>query len=196
MKLKLHTFLVQFRRELSALFAGIAALIALSIVRPHPDVFVIAAAHDLPAGHIISAQDLSPFVITQPWPSAIRSSEDAVGHTLTHAVKQATPLNDTDLLSAAMTKNLPHDMRAVTIDISAADASLAQMGALIDVFGADGQQISGNSRVIGTNLSETTSLALNSRSTLSVVVSMTRTEVSQLASARIGGALTIAASSN
>lgn len=196
MKLKLHTFLVQFRRELSALFAGIATLIALSIVRPHPDVIVIAAARDLPAGHIISAQDLSRLATTQSWPSAIRSSEEVVGHILTHAVKQETPLNDTDLLSTAMTKNLAHDMRAVTIDISTADASLAQLGALIDVFGADGQQISSNSRVIGINSSEATSLALNSRSTLSVVVSMTRAEVSQLASARIGGALTIAASSN
>ena len=196
MKRKLQTFVVQFRRELAALCAGIASVIILSLVRPHPEAIVIATAHDLPAGHTISEKDVSRLAISQSWPSAIRSIDEIVGQTLTHSVQEKTPLNVTDFLNTTMTKNLAREMRAVSIDIAVADASLAQLGACIDVFGADGQHISYRSRVIGINSADAKSLALSSRSSVSIVVSMTITEVSQLASARTSGALTIAASSN
>ena len=195
MNLKIHTFVVQFRRELSALCAGLTVLISLNVLRPHPQVSVIAAAHDLPAGHVIQQEDVSRISLTSGWPSAMTNGNDVVGHTVTHAVASGTPLSRSDLLDTSTTKNLSDGMRAVTIEISATESTLAQIGSHVDVFSADGQQVSADSLVLAINIKANT-LSLGASSTPSIVVAMNRSEVSQFASARTSGALTVAVSSD
>lgn len=196
MNLKIHTFVVQYRRELSALSAGLATLICLSVLRPHPAFSVVTAAHDLPAGHIIQAGDLTSTSLNAGWPSAMTSASDLIGKTLTHSVRTSTPINSNDLLDTSMTKDLHVGMRAVSIDISATDSTLAAIGSRVDVFSAEGQQISSNSLVLALNSAPSSGLSLGSNSQVSAIVAMSRTEVSQLASARNSGALTLAMSGN
>ena len=194
MNLKIHTFVVQFRRELSALCACLAVLICLNVLRPHPGISIISAAHDLPSGHIVQAQDVVRTAFNVGWQSAITHESAVIGHTLTHAVKESTPLNESDLLDMSITTNLHGGMRAVTIEISPSDSLLARVGSRVDVFSADGQQISSDSLVLAINESSSSSFSLSSRSTVSAIVAMTRAEVSQLSSARSNGALTLAVS--
>jgi Flp pilus assembly protein CpaB len=196
MNLKLHTFLVQYRRELSALCAGLAALTALNLLRPHPSISVVSAAHNLSAGHVVEAGDLSRINFNIGWPSALTRESDVIGHTLTHAIHSGTPFNSSDLVNNTMTKNLSRGLRAVAIDISASDSMLAQIGSQVDVFSADGAQVSFGSLVLAVNQSSSSGLSLGSSPSMSVIVAMSRSEVSQLARARTSGNLTIAVSGN
>ena len=196
MNLKIRTFVVQYRRELAALCAGLATLICISLLRPHPAFSVVSAADNLAAGHVIQAGDLTRTSLSASWPSAMTNESDLVGKTLSHAIHIGTPLSSTDLFDSTMTKDLLGGMRAVSIDISPADSALASVGSRVDVFSADGQQISSESLVLALNSAPSSGLSLGSNSQVSAIVAMSRTEVSQLASARSSGALTLAVSGN
>lgn len=131
------------RRPLAALCAGLAVLCALSALRPAapPGTAVVVAAHDLPAGRVLSPDDLA----VEHYPSglapqgALAVADDAVGRTIAAAVTRGTPVTSATTVSAALTP-APGE---VLVGVRVADASLlslVQVGDRVTVVGAGQDQ--------------------------------------------------------
>lgn len=196
MKLKVLTFIIQFRRELAATFAALAVFGVVNILRPTPDITVFAAAAHLSAGHVISESDLQPVLVNSRWPSAMTDINKLTGEVISHDINAGTPINQSDLLSDALTTTTDSKHKAVTVDISQSDATIASIGSHVDVFSASGVQISSHSLVLAMNQPERNTLALGSAQNITVVLNMNISEISQLARAKSDGNLTIATSLN
>ena len=196
MKLKVLTFIIQFRRELAAVCAALAMLSAISIVKPTSPTKILAAASDLPAGHVISASDLKAVPVTTSWPSAFQDSHELTGQTISHAIDAGTPINHSDLLTHALTSTFEARHKAVTVEISPTDATIATIGSRVDVFSSTGEQISSRSLVLATSTPGHNSFSIGASQTVAVVLNMNDSEISQLARAKSGGTLTLAATTN
>ncbi len=196
MKLKALTFIIQFRRELAATFAALAVLSAVNVVKPTSPATILAAASNLPAGHVLTQNDVKPIPVSSRWPSAISESEQVTGQALSHSLEAGTPINRSDLLTNALSATFDAQHKAVSIDISQTDSTIATIGSHVDVFSASGEQISAHSLVLATSQASHSALSLGSSQTVAVVLSMTFPEISQLARAKSNGALTVAATAN
>jgi Flp pilus assembly protein CpaB len=196
MKLKVLTFIIQFRRELAAVCAALAMLSAINVVKPSSPTTILAAANNMPAGHVISASDLKVLPVTASWPSAFRNATDLTGQTISHAIDAGTPINHSDLLAHALASTFDARHKAVTVEISPTDATIATIGSRVDVFSATGEQISSRSLVLATSTPANNSFSIGASQTVAVVLNMNDSEISQLARAKSGGTLTLAATTN
>ena len=196
MKLKVLTIIIQFRRELAAVCAALAMLSAINIVKPTSPTTILAAASDLPAGHVIARTDLKLIPVTTSWPSAFQNVEALTGQIISHTIDTGTPINHSDLVSNALSGALDSRRKAVTIEISPIDATIATIGSHVDVFSSTGEQISSRSLVLATSQPSHNSLSISTSQSVAVVLNMNASEISQLARAKSGGTLTLAATAN
>ncbi len=128
------------RRPLAALFAAVAVVAALSAAgeRPPPSVGVAVAAHDLPAGAVLTADDLV-VVDFAPGSAPDRLAEDAEGRVLAAPVTRGEPVTEVRLVGQAMTEGRP-DLQALPVRLPDAGAvALLRVGDVVDLVSADPQ---------------------------------------------------------
>ena len=131
------------RRPLAALLAALATAAALraQAAPPPPRTSVLTAAHDLPAGSVVTPADLrhTPFAPGSV-PSGVLDDADAVvGRTTTGPVRAGEPLTGARLVTRSLLEGYP-GRSAVPVRIGdAAAVTLLRVGDRVDLFAADPQ---------------------------------------------------------
>lgn len=137
------------RRAAAVLLAALALLLALrpapAPARPPTAAPVAVAAHDLPAGAVLSSRDvavirLPPDVVPR---GVAPDAQPLVGRVLAGAVRSGEPLTDARLVGAGLTALLPADLVAAPVRLAdLAVAALVRTGDRVDVLAAlpDGEQ--------------------------------------------------------
>lgn len=128
------------RRLLAALLTAVAVAAGLHTARaaPPPQVRVLVAAHDLPAGKVLDAGDLhGAGFAPDSVPDGV--ARDAAGRTLAAPMRAGEPLTDVRLVGPALTDGYP-GLVAVPVRLpDAGMAGLLRVGDRIDLVSADPQ---------------------------------------------------------
>lgn len=168
------------RRLLAALCLGVAVLAGLRALSPSPEPTsqVLVAAHDLEAGAVLSAEDLT----SAQWPvdatpRGLANVDEAIGRTVTGPVRAGEPVTDVRLVTASLLEGYP-ELEAVPVRIpDAAVASLLRVGDRIDLLATD--QRTGDTERVGEELpvlampAEKSSVAANGLQGTLIVVGTT-----------------------
>lgn len=121
MQSKFQVFLVRYRREISAGLAAIGVLLLISIIRSAtPTIYANVAIRDLPAGHTISAADISTKKIPESlsWPTLITNSDALIGKVTSHSISANQPISGSDLVSSDLLAGFASNQIAISIPIS------------------------------------------------------------------------------
>ncbi|GAA1796082.1 SAF domain-containing protein [Nocardioides hankookensis] len=128
------------RRLLAALLTAVAVAAGLhaASAEPPPDVAVLVAAHDLPAGAVVGADDVRR-VGFAPGSVPTGLAHDPAGRTLAAPMRAGEPLTDVRLVGPALTDGYP-GLVAVPVRLpDAGMAGLLRVGDRIDLVSADPQ---------------------------------------------------------
>jgi len=139
---RLRRAVLTHRRLIAALAAASAAAIALQAAAApaSPTTPVLTAAHDLPAGTVLTRDDLrrvgfAPGTV----PAGMLDAVQAVGRTTVGPVREGEPITDARLLAAGLLDRLP-GLVAVPVRIGDPGAvDLLRVGDRVDVLAADPQ---------------------------------------------------------
>ena len=128
------------RRLLAALLtaAAVAAGLHAASAEPPPQVGVLVAAHDLPAGAVVAAEDVRR-VGFAPGSVPDGLATEPAGRTLAAPLRAGEPLTDVRLVGPALTDGYP-GLVAVPVRLpDAGMAGLLRVGDRIDLVAADPQ---------------------------------------------------------
>jgi Flp pilus assembly protein CpaB len=185
------------RRPLAAVLAAVAVAAGLHSARAEPPdhVSVLVAAHDLPAGTVLTADDVrrTGFAAGSV-PSGLAA--DPVGRTLAAPLRSGEPVTDVRVVGPALTDGYP-GLVAVPVRLpDAGMAGLLEVGDHIDLVAADPQHPT--AAVVASDLPvlalpdtppETGATGLSGRL---VVVGASPSEVTRIADAAVRSFVTIA----
>jgi Flp pilus assembly protein CpaB len=140
METKYRILLIRYRREISALLAGLGILILVSIIRSlSPTVPAIVAGVDLPAGTKLSASDFRTTKIPSAlsWPGLISNKDQIVGKVISHSIYAGQPFSNSDLIGSDLLAGFKGNKIAVSIPLgpNRSDAFLAS-GDHLNVYAA------------------------------------------------------------
>jgi Flp pilus assembly protein CpaB len=132
-----RTFLAR-RRPLAAGCAAIAVIATVHAVRPSPGhlVAVTVAARDLPAGTVLSQDDL----VVRGYPPGTAPAESdprAVGRTLAAPVRRGEPVTDVRLVGPSLVAAYPGRVALPVRIADAAAVALLRVGDHVDLVAAD-----------------------------------------------------------
>lgn len=138
---RLRRAVLAHRRPLAAAAAGLAVLAGLQAgASPAPPTIdLLVAAHDLPAGAVVTAGDLTRAAFTPGSvpAGAVRSDQAALGRTTTGPVRAGEPITDVRLLGGSLLEGHPGLVAAPVRIADAAAVSLLRVGDRVDVIAAD-----------------------------------------------------------
>lgn len=118
-------------RIVAAVFAACAMALGIAAVRAEPDTRdIVAAAHDLDSGHVVTADDLEVRAVDVDDPVRTLTRNEAVGRTLTGAMSQGEPVT---VARAVDPRALPQGQSLVAIEVDPAVARMSREGDLVDV---------------------------------------------------------------
>ncbi len=149
---RIRRTLLARRRPLAAVCAGLAVAAALQAhaAPPPPRSRVLVAAHDLPAGTRLSADDLAVRAFAPgSVPTGMLRRADALGRTTVGPVRAGEPLTDARVLTRSLLAGYPG---AVATPVRIGDPGvtrLLRVGDRINVLAADPQ--GGGARVLATD---------------------------------------------
>ncbi|GDY33500.1 Flp pilus assembly protein CpaB [Gandjariella thermophila] len=189
------------RRIAAALLTLLAAVLAL---RPAPapaaagaSAALLVAAHDLPPGALLAPEDVRPATLPRDAvPSgALREPSAAVGRVLVGPARAGEPITDVRLLGPENTRVSSGDPSAAAVPVRLADAGVADLlrpGSRVDVIALDDGERRGS--VLATD-----AVVLTVRPAGSgpgehgrlVVVALTRSEATRVATAALGQPVTV-----
>jgi Flp pilus assembly protein CpaB len=140
------------RRLLAALCCGVAVAAGVHAVAapPPPSVAVTAAAHDLPAGQVLAADDLTTLDLPPgAVPDGAGSHDDLVGRTLAAPLRAGEPVTDVRLLGAGLAAAHP-GLASLPVRLpDPGQVALLAPGDRIDLLATDPQ--AGGSRVVASD---------------------------------------------
>ena len=181
MRQQILSYLVRFRRGLSAFCAGLAALILFnSIAAKHaPANPVLRASQSIPAGKILSASD---FEIGQlpadfGWTGVLNDPSQAIGQVASHSIAAGAPLSLTDFVGPNLLDGFPAGTVAIALpNISEASADSVGVGDHVDIYStstgpeASTRRIAHNVTVVAKTSSDKALTSSGTKSTLMVAV--------------------------
>ncbi|HLS16159.1 MAG TPA: SAF domain-containing protein [Beutenbergiaceae bacterium] len=126
MDLRIRARLWRLRWLVAALCVGLAAAIVVYQLRPPPppSSTVVVAARDLPAGTVLSEQDLASEAMPPQYPG-MSQTEHAVGERLAVGLPAGAALSPSMLLGAGLVAAAPPG--TVVLPVRLADAALMQL---------------------------------------------------------------------
>ena len=137
---RIHRFVFEHRRTLSAVFAGLAVLTALTALRQEPDgTSVLVARHDLSSGHVLTASDLRTVTV----PSSARPSHplgrgSAVGRRVAGPMRAGEVITDYRVLQDDALSGYAAGAVLTTIRVDRADGLTGlHVGDRVDVIAVD-----------------------------------------------------------
>ena len=139
-RLAIRRTLLLRRRLLAAVLTGVAALAALQATAAPapPSDLVVAAARDLDAGTVLTADDLTRVAFADGTvPSGAMTTGEAVGRTLAAPLRRGEPVTDVRLVGAGLLRGYD-DLVAVPVRIPDADAvALLKVGDRVNLLATD-----------------------------------------------------------
>ncbi|MCC9195861.1 Flp pilus assembly protein CpaB [Arthrobacter sp. zg-Y820] len=153
--MRLRRFMVRRRRLLAALLCCAAAGTAVqALLPPDPgEVSLVVAAADLPAGALLTAQDLRavPAASAAVPPGSFAAVDAVTGRRLATPLKQGSPLMQTSLVGTGLLTGAPPG--TVAVSVRPADPAIVQLlspGQLVDVVlgSPDAEQAGGAPAVL------------------------------------------------
>ena len=140
MESKYRILIIRYRREISALLAGLGILILISIIRSlSPTIPVIVASADLPAGSKLSANDFGTTKIPSSlsWPGIISNQELIIGKVTSHAIDAGQPISKSDLIGPDLLAGFSENKIAISIPLgSNRSEAFLSSGNHINVYAA------------------------------------------------------------
>lgn len=178
---RLRAYLVRFRRELSALCAGVVVLTLGNHLHPLHSHRVWVARHAIPAGQAITSAALIPADSTLDWEYLIRSADQVVGRVAARDIAAGEPVTTRSVIAPSALDG--SGRVALTLEVTKADAQLVRSGDRIDVLAADGN---GLATTVATNAAVVSVPASDV-----VVVAVNPTEAVKVAGARAASTFTL-----
>jgi Flp pilus assembly protein CpaB len=137
---RIYAHVLHYRRVISTGLAGVAALLAISLVQPGgaPTSLVSVAIRDLPAGSTLTEDDLKQveFVSDQQWNGLSDKPDALLGRVLAHSLAANQPVTDSDLVGPHLLDGLDPSFVAVSIPIgNGSTRQLLHTGDFVDIFG-------------------------------------------------------------
>ncbi len=141
MSTNFRSFLIRYRREISACFAAIGVLLLISVIRSAtPTIYALVATKTLPAGHKISSTDLGTIKIPKSlsWPTLISDLSLIEGKIASHSISIGQPLSNSDLISSDLLSGFTSSQIAISIPVSTNQISAyLTPGNYINVYAAE-----------------------------------------------------------
>lgn len=137
---RFQQLLLDHRRTLAALLAGLAVLTGLSsVTRSEDGVPVLVARHDLRSGHVLTADDVrTRSVPAAAVPAHVLDRSGAVGRRIAGPMRAGEPLTDFRVLRADLLAGYGDDAVLTTIRVDLADgAGGVRVGDRVDVVAVD-----------------------------------------------------------
>lgn len=193
MRTKLQIFIIRFRREISAISAGLAALLLISVIHSAtPTITALVTTSDLPAGHKISTSDVAISKIpgSLTWSSLITKSENVLGKTTSHSVAAGQPISSSDLIGSDLLIGFNANQVAISIPLQSnrIDAYLTA-GNHLDVYASQNGEpallVAHNAVVLFVPVAKSGSFSLESNSNTSLILAVDAGESASI-SAYIG----------
>lgn len=137
---------LEHRRTAAAVLAGVAVLAGLASVREstEPGPVVVAAARDLPSGHVVEADDVRAVELrpgTAP-AAALGAAGEAVGRRLAGGVRRGEVLTDRRVLGPGPLDGRPAGYVLTTVRLGDADGlSAVRVGDSVDVVAIDPEAV-------------------------------------------------------
>lgn len=129
------------RRVLAALLVAVAVAsgVRAATAPPPPSVPVLTAAHDLPAGSVLAADDLVAvaYAAGTPPSGATADADAVVGETLAAPLRRGEPVTDVRLVGPALTDPDPARSAVPVRLADAAAVALLQPGDRVDLVATD-----------------------------------------------------------
>lgn len=135
-----HRFVFEHRRLLAAVFAGLAVLTALGVLRQTPEgAPVLVARHDLRSGHVLSAADLRTATVpAAARPSHVLGRGAAVGRRVAGPMRAGEAVTDYRVLQNDALSGYAADAVLTTIRVDRADGLTGlHVGDRVDVIAVD-----------------------------------------------------------
>ncbi|NYG58678.1 Flp pilus assembly protein CpaB [Nocardioides daedukensis] len=149
----LRRLVLRRRRLLSALLLGLAVLAGLRAVAPPPasTTTVVVAAHDLPAGAVVTEADLTTVALPDAAvPTGLASTTYAIGRSTTGPVRRGEPITTVRLVGESLLKGYS-GLVAVPVRLPDSEVvGLVRVGDRIDLLATDPG--TGDTREVGHHL--------------------------------------------
>lgn len=141
MKNRIYPYLLHYRRVISVGCAGLAALLAFSIIQPGgaPTSPVMVAIRDLPAGTSLTEDDLklANVISETKWTGLSDKPDELLGRVLAHSLAANQPVTLSDLVGPHLLDGLDPNLVALSIPIgNGSTRQLLHTGDFIDVYGS------------------------------------------------------------
>lgn len=133
--------ILHHRRLLAAIFAGLAALSALTALRPStPGETVVVAQRDLASGTVIEVGDLDTVELTSVPSHAHSSTDDLIGQRVAAPMRKGEALTDYRLLATSLLDGYGEGQVLATVRIGdRAQLTGLTVGSFVSVLGSDPQ---------------------------------------------------------
>ena len=200
MESKYRILIIRYRREISAVLAGLGILILISIIRSlSPTVPVIVASSDLPAGSKLSANDFGTTKIPSSlsWPGIISTQELIIGKVTSHAIDAGQPISKSDLISSDLLAGFSENKIAISIPLGSnrSEAFLAS-GNHINVYAAQSgmaaELVAFNAVVLFIPQNASSAFSFESSSEKSLILAVNQSESAAIAAYIGNGTFTFA----
>ncbi len=200
METKYRILIIRYRREISAVLAGLGILILVSIIRSlSPTVPVFVASSDLPAGSKLSANDFGTTKIPSSlsWPGIISKQELIVGKVTSHAIDAGQPISKSDLISSDLLAGFSENKIAISIPLGAnrSEAFLTS-GNHINVYAAQSgmaaELVAFNAVVLFIPQNASSAFSFDSSSERSLILAVNQSESAAIAAYIGNGTFTFA----
>ena len=141
MKNRIYPYLLHYRRVISVGCAGLATLLAFSIIQPGgaPTSPVMVAIRDLPAGTSLTEDDLKlvSVISETQWTGLSDKPDELLGRVLAHSLAANQPVTSSDLVGPHLLDGLDSNLVALSIPIgNGSTRQLLHTGDFIDVYGS------------------------------------------------------------
>ena len=181
MRQQILSYLVRFRRGVSAFCAGLAALIlfnalATKDVPTHP---VLRATHSLSAGKMLLVSDFEVGQLPTEfsWAGVLSEATQAIGQVTSHSIAADAPLTLSDFVGPNLLNGFPVGTVAIALpNMSEASASSVETGDHVDIYATSSgtevrtTKIANNVTVVSQTSSDTSLSAIGSKGALMVAV--------------------------
>lgn len=137
---RMQTFVLEHRRVLAAVLAGLSVLAGLTSLRPAADgVEVVVARRDLRSGHVITADDLRSVAVPAAVAADHAMPRDAiVGRRVAGPVREGETITDYRVVRAGALSGYGEGAVLTTIRVDLADgAAGVRVGDRVDVVAVD-----------------------------------------------------------
>ena len=200
MESKYRILIIRYRREISAVLAGLGILILISIIRSlSPTVPVIVASSDLPAGSKLSANDFGTTKIPSSlsWPGIISTQELIIGKVTSHAIDAGQPISKSDLISSDLLAGFSENKIAISIPLGSnrSEAFLAS-GNHINLYAAQSgmaaELVAFNAVVLFIPQNTSSGFSFESSSEKSLILAVNQSESAAIAAYIGNGTFTFA----